>query len=186
MGKPKQLLKWGSGSLLDHAIATALQVNAIDIYVILGAQHNTIKSTIDHNQSIKILKNNNWHKGLGNSIACAAKHLLESKSKVDGLLFMLADQPLMDSDFLNSLIGDFRANENLIIATSYGVKKQGVPVVFDKSYLEALSNLDDDFGAKSILQANESYIKTLIPPVKNVDLDSQHDYETLYKANFKN
>lgn len=185
MGTPKQMLKWGNSTLLNHAITTALQLNSTGVYVVLGANYDKIKKTIENNH-VTILKNKDWQKGLGNSIGTAANHLLKTESKAEGVLVMLADQPLIDSAFLKSLISNFRVNKNLIIATSYEDKKYGVPVVFDRSYFKILSKLDDDFGAKSILHANESYIKTLIPPVKNVDLDSMQDYEALYKANFDN
>ena len=67
----------------------------------------------------------------------------------------------------------------------FGINKNGVPVLFDKTYFEALSKLSNDYGAKQLLEAYESLVKTLKPPLKNVDLDSKEDYEKLHNANFK-
>lgn len=184
MGTPKQLLNWGHGTLLDSAVANALQLNSNHVYVVLGANYDLIAKTIKQPDSVTVLKNNDWQNGLGSSIACAVHYLLKSKSQVEGLLIMLADQPLIDVDFLKKLIDNFKINENLIVATSYEDKNQGVPVIFDASYFNQLSTLHDDFGAKSVLNANKSHIKTLTPRVKNVDLDSKEDYEALFKANF--
>ena len=71
------------------------------------------------------------------------------------------------------------------MSSSYQDRKYGVPAFFDKFYLDQLSKLNDDFGARYILKEHESYIKALKPPVKNVDLDSKADYEKLHKENFK-
>ena len=51
--------------------------------------------------------------------------------------------------------------------------------------VQELSNLTGDNGAKQLLKTHESCVKTLKPPLKNVDLDSKEDYEKLYKENFK-
>lgn len=184
MGTPKQLLNWGHGTLLDCAIINALQLKSSHVYVVLGANYDLIAKTIKQHNSVTVLKNNDWQNGLGSSIACAVGYLQKSKSQEEGLLIMLADQPLIDVDFLMDLMHNFKSHENLIVATSYDDKNIGVPVIFDASYFNLLSTLHDDFGAKFILNENKSYIKTLTPPVKNVDLDSKQDYETLFKANF--
>ena len=184
MGNPKQLLKWGDDSLLNHAINTALSTSACEVIVVLGANHELIEKEIEHS-SITVLENENWNLGLGKSIGCAANYVLKSKTKMHGLLITLADQPLMDSSFLNTIIQDFSPKEHQIIATAYGDDKNGVPVLFDKIYFEVLSKLSDDFGAKHLIKLHESFVKTLKPPVKNVDLDSKEDYKKLHKANFK-
>ena len=184
MGSPKQLLKWGEDSLLNHAINTALNTSACEVIVVLGANHELIEKEIEYT-SITILENENWNLGLGKSIGCAVNYVLKSKTKTQGVLITLADQPLIDSSFLNTIIQDFSPKEYQIIATAYDDNKNGVPVLFDKIYFEALSILSDDFGAKHLIKLHETFVKTLKAPVKNVDLDSKEDYENLLKANFK-
>ena len=148
MGVPKQLLKWGNGTLITHTIQTVLKLNADAIYVVLGANFQLIKKTI-HHFPITILNNENWEHGLGTSIACASKFIQNEKPEIDALLFILADQPFITADYLNKIILSFSPNE------------------------------------KQIVEANESVMKALIPPVKNVDLDFKEDYERLYKENFE-
>lgn len=183
MGSPKQLLKWGEYNLLGHTIRTALDSIASEVVIVLGAYNELIENEIKHHP-VTIINNKNWNLGLGKSIACAAEYILKRKPKTQGLLVVLADQPLIDTDYLNELIHSFSPNQNEIIASIYDNNKKGVPVLFDKLYFEELSNLDDDSGAKKLLVIHESFVKTLKPPVKNVDLDSKEDYKTLYKANF--
>ncbi len=183
MGSPKQLLKWGNDTLLNHAIKTVLEIDAYEVIVVLGANHKLIEAGVKH-RSITILNNEDWDLGLGKSIACATEYVLKSKPQVEGILITLADQPLIDSHYLNDIMTHFYQDLNQIIATSYDNNK-GVPVLFGKVYFQELSNLTGDNGAKQLLKTHESCVKTFKPPVKNVDLDSKEDYEKLYRENFK-
>ena len=184
IGTPKQLLKWKNTTLLGHAIITAKKLNTKDIIVILGNNYALIKSKIN-NSGIQILNNKNWKNGLGNSIAFGVNNILENKSNIDGILIMLSDQPLIDSEYLNSLINKFIIGKHQIIATSYKSGKQGVPVLFDRIYFNELSKLNDDKGAKAII---EKYIKNVL--VINgeqivSDIDTLENYKNLYNANHK-
>ena len=185
MQTSKQLLKWGDSTLLGCTIETALKLKIENTYVVLGANYQLIGESISK-FNIAILNNENWESGLGNSIAFAVNHILKSNNKTDAILFMLADQPFIDEHFLNELINQFKADNDNIIATSYGKDKYGVPVIFDKIYFKALSKLNDDNGAKHLLKQHKSKVETLIPPVKNVDLDFMEDYIKLHNYKLKN
>ncbi|OYX28499.1 MAG: hypothetical protein B7Z06_01400 [Flavobacteriales bacterium 32-35-8] len=184
MGEPKQLLKWGDTTLINHTINTAVAVNAKEIILVLGAHFELIKKNID-NSEVTLLNNVHWEKGLGTSIAFAVEYLQNSQSSVDGVLVILADQPFIMSDFLKLMISKFVVSKNHIIATSYSDDKLGVPALFDASYFEELSKLDDDFGAKLILKKYHSEVIPLCPPTENMDLDTKLDYTNLYQSNFK-
>lgn len=183
MGIPKQLLQWGDTSLIGHTVQTALKVPVKEVVVVMGANYVQVNSEIKH-YSIKYLNNENWRMGLGSSISKGVKYLEKSKSNVEGVFIMLADQPFITSNYLESMYDNFELNKNQIIATAYKKGDYGVPVLFDKSYFDDLIELHDDFGAKQLLRKNESHIKVLIPPNKNVDLDTEEDYEFYKGLNF--
>lgn len=184
MGEPKQLLRWGETTLINHTINTAIEVNSNEIIVVLGAHFELIENEIK-NPNITILNNKDWEKGLGTSIACAVEYLKMSQSALDGFLIILADQPFITGDFLKLIISKYAVSKKRIIATSYGSDKIGVPALFNTSYLEELSQLNDDFGAKLILKKYHSEVLPISPPTKNIDLDTNEDYINLYQSNFK-
>lgn len=183
MGQPKQLLEWGNGTLLDHAIQTVLKLNSEEAVVVLGANYGRIEKGIRH-LPITVLNNTEWELGLGKSIACGANYILKSTKKFDGILITLADQPHIDSHFLQVMTDNFIAGKKQIVATAYVDGKQGVPVLFDAIYLKELSKLSDDKGAKSLLKAHQNHVKTVSPPTKNMDLDTLEDYREQHRLKF--
>ena len=54
-------------------------------------------------------------------------------------------------------------------------------MIFDEFYFDELLKLNDDSGAKQLLNKYKSSLKTFKPEIENVDLDTKSDYETLYK-----
>jgi len=181
MGIPKQLLPWKNRTLIESVICTAQELGCANNIVILGAHYHKIKPTIE-NYSIKTIYNKNWKKGLGNSIAFGVQHI-KNNYQVDGILVILADQPLVDSSYLMSLIDTFEVGKNNIIVSNYGNKKVGVPALFDKSYFDELSTLDEDKGAKQILKKHIECLNMLKAEHLIADIDTKEDYEQLYKAN---
>jgi molybdenum cofactor cytidylyltransferase len=184
MGLPKQLLQWGNASLIGHAVQTALKVPHKEVVVVLGANYVQVYNEIKH-YSVTSLNNKEWEMGLGTSISKGINYIKNIRSNVDGVFIMLADQPFITSNFLELLIHDFKPNKNQIIATSYKKGTYGVPALFDKSYFDELIQLHDDFGAKYLLKKNESNVKVLTPPNKNIDLDTEEDYK-LYRGLYLN
>lgn len=184
MGSPKQLLKWGDGTLIGNAIETVSKLASNELIVVLGAHYELIKNVIQ-TSPVTILNNENWEKGLGSTIAFAVEYLQNSKSNVDGVLITLCDQPLITADFLNLFISKFQSGKNQILATSYGNDKQGVPVLFDKVYFNDLEKLNSDEGAKEILKKYSSHMEALTPPMDNKDLDTSEEYTALYQSHFK-
>ncbi|PKP39963.1 MAG: hypothetical protein CVT96_11180, partial [Bacteroidetes bacterium HGW-Bacteroidetes-13] len=68
MGKTKQLLPWGKHTLIEHAIEQHLKSKVSEVYVVLGADAENIKNTIEK-LPIQLLENPDWQLGLGSSIA---------------------------------------------------------------------------------------------------------------------
>ncbi len=181
-GAVKQLLPWKGTTLLQHSIETISCLNCSDRFVILGANHNLIKSKIDFSE-VEVLMNNDWKLGLGSSIACGVNHLLQNGSEVDAVLIVLADQPVINSEYLNTMINEFKVGRKHIIASSYGNEKKGVPALFDKCYFEELSNLQGDKGAKALIKNDSKNVTLVKGGNRLVDIDSFEDYEQLFKVN---
>jgi len=170
-GKIKQLLPWKKTTLLENAVKQALELTD-NINVVLGANADKILKSTTINASI--IKNKNWKAGMGSSISCGVKHLLE-KEKPEALLITVADQPLIDSAFLQELKQTFAQNESKIVATSYpnGI---GVPAIFDCSLYPDLIELRAGFGAKKIIHKHLQFTDLVYPNGKEIDIDTFKEY----------
>ncbi len=180
MGQPKQLLPWKSTSLLGDAIRKAKTSKAKSVVVVLGANMESIRKEILEND-VEIIENRYWESGLGSSIACGTDFLLKEKNKPNGILIMLADQPMIDTTYLNAMMAAFDQEQKVIIATAYE-NRAGVPALFPDNYYEELTKLDDDFGAKKIIDNYKENVSILDLGQITVDIDTISDYKKLNKG----
>jgi molybdenum cofactor cytidylyltransferase len=183
MQQAKQVLPWGDSTLLGHAIDVAMKSMANKVYVVLGANVQTIQEQVDLSH-VKCIINKDWKNGLGSSIAYAVQYLAESDKQYDGLLFMLCDQPLIDTYYLNAMINTFGDGVKNIVATAYK-QRNGVPVLYHKKYMQILSMLDGDSGAKEIIAKNSEDVIALSPEGKELDLDTYAAYQNLIQQSKK-
>lgn len=181
MGEIKQLLTWKGTFLLNHTINAVLQVDSSKTIVVLGANYNLIKPKLQLND-IEVIFNENWKHGLGNSIAFGVDYIM-NHYRVDGALIVLSDQPLVDTNYLNTLIGSFKMCKKQIVASNYGNEKLGVPALFDSCYFEELSELNQDKGAKKVIENHLDNVLALNAKHLISDIDTKEDYELLYKSN---
>ncbi|WP_300027958.1 nucleotidyltransferase family protein [uncultured Maribacter sp.] len=175
----KQLMPWKDSNFLLETIKTVEKSNAASVHVVLGSNAKLISRECNLNEkNIYVIVNPNWSNGLGNSIAYGVKALSKKLPSVDAILICLADQPLLDHNYLNSLINVFENNSCKIAATNYG-KKIGVPALFSNIHFQHLSQLEGDFGAKELLNNDELSIISLEALDGIIDIDTKLEYNEL-------
>ena len=182
MGRIKQLLPYGDGSLLELALEHALASQVDAVYCVLGAHAKQIQKKIN-NSGVTFITNPNWEKGLSSSIVAGVSYLESAKKIPESVLVMLADQPYVDNQYLEALIACHNKNPEHIVASSYrGVK--GVPALFPKQYYQELLKLEGDKGAKAFL--NNNTVDTLVITSKKqqtlMDVDTPEDYNNLLEG----
>ncbi|MBT8184547.1 MAG: nucleotidyltransferase family protein [Eudoraea sp.] len=183
MGKTKQLLPWGKGNLLSNALDAAKTSGARSVNLVTGANAAHILKAIDL-EGINVLNNDKWANGMGSSIVCGISYLKARIPECDAALLMLADQPLIDTAYLDRLIKSYEGREGGIIATRYN-SGPGVPAIFDKKYFDDLLGLNKTYGARDIISTYESAVFTLDPEGKEIDIDTFEEYEELVEQHSK-
>jgi molybdenum cofactor cytidylyltransferase len=91
---------------------------------------------------------------------------------------MVCDQPAINTVHLNSLIQTFSISKRKIVVSAYN-NTLGVPAVFDKFYFSALSSVEDDKGARSIIRSSLEDLEKVNFPGGGVDIDTMEDYDKL-------
>ena len=179
MGSPKQLLKWGSKTLIKHQIDILQQVN-LNVSVVLGANAELIEETIK-DLNVGVFFNEDWQNGMGSSIACGAKELVLHKESFEGILIALVDQPLISSEHFLKMIKNFESGKHQIIVSQTDSGITGPPVLFDVAYLDELKTLQGDEGAKPIIKKHSE--KVILIPSEDCleDIDTPEAYQRMLK-----
>lgn len=174
----KQLLPWKNTTLLGNVIEQGLHSNVDAIYVVLGANSAKIKDKIS-NYEIQIIENKNWEQGIGSSIASAINYFKQQNIQYNSVLITLADQPLIDANYYNQLINYHLKSNNKIIASNIN-NKPSVPAIFDAFYFNQLSQLNQDKGAKRLIESNPNDVYMLNQNANLVDVDTLETYNAIF------
>jgi len=177
MGCMKQILPWKNSTLLGHVIEQGLASTVDDVFVVLGANIQSILNKIDQND-ITIIKNQKWQEGMGTSISCAMHYFKKNSLYFDAALIVLADQPLLNLKHYSTLINNYISSNYKIITTQIN-SRAGVPAIFDRTYFNELATLDQDFGAKKIIASNVQDAYTINSDVSHADIDTIETYYSL-------
>lgn len=180
MGIPKQTLKIRDKTLLAISIEAALKSIARHTVVVLGANGNQSRH-ITSNYPVEAITNPEWETGMGSSIKAGLRYLLEVHPDPDAALFIVCDQPLITSTHINRLITKFQHSQKQIIASRYA-DTLGVPAVFRKTLFKDILEIENEHGAKQIINRNLAETDSEDFPQGAQDLDTPEDYERFMQS----
>lgn len=175
MGQPKQLIKISNENLVDKAARTATEAGASEIVVVLGFNGEIIEKELN-SRRIHLVKNESPGKGMGSSIKVGVQFVMSNFPSADALIILVCDQPLLSSRHLKNLVSEFINTKSVIVASVY-LGKTGVPVLFYQSMFQQLLKIDDESGAKKLIEGNSALVKTVDFPEGTFDLDTPEDLE---------
>ena len=181
LGSPKQLLVYKKQNLLRHAVDTALETGCPSVFVVLGANMELLKKELKDKPAI-IIENKNWEEGMASSIRAALQNITATILQPDSVIFMVCDQPFVNSALLLNLLDKKNETGMTIVASSYA-NKLGTPALFDKSFFAALMELKGDKGAGKLISDNADKAASVDFPEGETDIDTAADYEVLKKEN---
>ena len=186
LGGPKQLLMYKEHTLLQHSIHIALASLANRVIVVLGANAGIIGTGITKKDDrLTCITNDQWQEGLASSIRCGLQYLLSQKPAPQNVLFMVCDQPYINTVLLNKLITLQRQTGHSIVASKYA-KTAGIPAIFSRDLFPELLQLTGDKGARKLIEQQKEAVATVAFPLGTIDIDTMADYESLQKKASRN
>jgi len=174
LGRPKQLLKFEGKSLLFHTVEQILALSTKAI-VVTGAKNGAIEKEV---HSDLICPNPDWEKGMGSSISCGLKKLLELYSDLESCIITVCDQPYLEAAVLFKLVEKHKETGKGIIASSYAATI-GTPVLFQRKYFTALMELSATGGAQKMIKKYAEDVDSIAFEKGAIDIDTLADYEQL-------
>jgi len=172
MGQLKQLLPFGNGTLLSHAIEVAREAGFSPIIVVLGAQAERVEESI-RSLPVEIVHNPDWRLGMGSSVSVGMKHILEAGTEAVALL--VGDQPRVPATRLIAMRTLLESGPALVVAAAYN-DTLGVPAIFKRALFTRLAALKPQAGAKSLLFDKDVPVTAYELPEAAIDIDTPEDF----------
>jgi molybdenum cofactor cytidylyltransferase len=176
LGRPKQLLPYGDGTLLDHTLATARACGFDQLVCAIGGAADGVRETVDLSGA-EVVENHDFGTGCSSSIALALTVL---DPRADALVLLLGDQPGVTAATVRALI-DGRGCAPLA-ACRYD-DGRGHPLAFGRSVFGALAGLHGDKGVWKLLDRRASEVVDVsVRGAVPLDVDSWDDYQAVLAA----
>lgn len=176
LGEPKQLLPYKDTNLLIHTIEQVQSLPNTDVFIVVGAHFKDVFDSI-RNQPVTVIKNNDWEKGMGSSLAKGIK-FIQKKDSFDRVLITLSDLPLTEAPHYAELLDLADESHKRIVITNYE-NVSGAPVVFDASLFNELSLLENNDGAKPVIDKYKREVIKYHSKTPFFDVDTQAAYQKL-------
>jgi molybdenum cofactor cytidylyltransferase len=179
-GKTKQLLEFDGKYLIEWVLIAALESRLTKTILVLGHAYRAILDALGElkqHPDLQVAVNRDYKMGQSSSLREGLKLI---RDEFPAAMFLLGDQPLLDSKTINRLLDRFwSSDKNICIPVFEG--KRGNPVIFRQNFYDHLVRLSGDIGARNIIRNHpEDVLATEIEnPQCFFDVDTQSDFDEL-------
>lgn len=169
-GSVKQLAEIGSESLVRRSIRLAESVVAMRSLLCAGYEWRMVFESASPLKGFLVL-NPDYAKGMAGSIASCVRVLPDT---AQGLLLLLADQPLVGRDDLGRLVRRWNEDRSRIVCSRYS-ETIGPPAIFPARFFPELIALEGDRGARAIIERHRDSADALAFDAAGIDVDKPED-----------
>ncbi len=171
LGRPKQLLPYGGGTLLDHVLGTARACGFDQLVCVLGGASEDVRATVDL-RGADVVVNREFGTGCSSSIAAA---LGTVDPRIDVLVLMLGDQPGVRPETIAALLA---GRGDAPLAACRYESGRGHPLAFARSTFGDLATLHGDKGVWRLMDRSD-VVEVVVPGAVPRDVDTWADYEAV-------
>jgi molybdenum cofactor cytidylyltransferase len=173
MGRPKQLLPYGDGTLLDHTVATARASGLDQVVVAIGGAAGDVSARVDLSGT-DVVVNEDFGEGCSSSIAAA---LGAVDPRCTALVLLLGDQPGVTPATVAALLHG-RAGADLAVCRYEDGR--GHPFAFGSAMFGELRELHGDKAVWKLLDRHAAtVVEVPVPGTVPLDVDTWEDYESV-------
>lgn len=168
----KQLAEIDGETIIERVLRNAQASEVDEVIAVLGYMANDVAKRIK-SPKIKIVVNHEYENGLSSSLKAGLQAI---DSKASAGLFLLGDQPFVDSSVINKVVSEYaRSHARIVVPTFKG--QRGNPVLFDKSLFDEIMALSGDVGGRKIATEHDPEVLTVEvdDPGVLIDIDTRND-----------
>ena len=123
------------------------------------------------------LYNDRPHEGISRTIRIGTQAMADC----DAILYLVADQPLLQKASVQALVDTWRRNPTRIVGAASG-DRRGNPNIFPACFFAELSALEGERGGKSVIHAHaDAYLPVELPERELFDCDTPQDLASIQK-----
>ena len=173
LGRPKQLLPYGDGTLLGHVTGVARACAFQQTVVAIGGSADEMLASVDLSGA-DVVVNDAYGAGCSSSIAAA---LAVVDPRCDAIVLMLGDQPGVTVETIAALLAGRGSAPLAVCRYEDG---RGHPIAFARSVFGALADLHGDKGVWRLLdQRADDVAEVPIAGGVPLDVDTPEDYRAV-------
>jgi molybdenum cofactor cytidylyltransferase len=173
LGRPKQLLPLGDGTLLGHVVGVARACDFDQLVVAIGGAADDVRAGVDLSGA-EVVVNDAYGEGCSSSIAAA---LSVVDPRCDVLVLMLGDQPGVTAETVTALLA---GRGDAPLAVCRYDDGRGHPIAFGRATFDALADLHGDKGVWRLLDhAGDRVAEVRVSGSIPLDVDTAADYEAV-------
>jgi molybdenum cofactor cytidylyltransferase len=176
LGRPKQLLPYGPGTLLGHVVGVARAAGFDQTIVAIGGSADDVRAIVDL-AGADVVANDAYGAGCSSSIAAALRAV---DTRCDVLVLLLGDQPGVTADTVAALLG---GRGDAPLAVCRYDDGRGHPIALARSVFADLAALHGDRGVWRLLDERAGDVAE-VPVAGRVplDVDTPEDYRAVLAA----
>ena len=191
LGRPKQLLPYGTGVLLDAVLATARDCEFDQTVLALGGAAAEVENTVD-TSGCEVVLNPDFGDGCASSIATA---LVALHPDTDAVVLLLGDQPGVRAASVRAVLGALQQTgsgaPSAVPSGGAGAGSAGIavcryddgvghPLAFARRLLPDLAALHGDKAVWKLLeQRADDVVEVRMPGPVPRDVDTEEDYRRI-------
>jgi molybdenum cofactor cytidylyltransferase len=176
LGRPKQLLAYGAGTLLGHVVSVARACDFDQLVVAIGGAADEVAAAVDLTGA-DVVRNDAYGSGCSSSIAAALARVDE---RCDVLVLLLGDQPGVTPETVTALLAGRGQAPLAVCRYDDG---PGHPIAFARSIFGELAGLHGDRAVWKLLDRHAD-VAARVPIAGRIplDVDTDDDYRTVVAA----
>ncbi len=177
LGQPKQLLPFGSGTLLGHVLDVARACPFDQTLCVVGGGGGRPALDAVGFEGVDVIENPAFGEGCSSSIAAALGAVADA---CDVLVLMLGDQPGVGVGTVGALLA---GRGDAALAVCRYDDGRGHPFAFGRSVFGDLATLHGDKGVWKLLdRAGDAVVDVPVSGRVPLDVDTWEDYERVLAA----
>ena len=176
LGRPKQLLPYGAGTLLGHVVGVARASGFDQTIVAIGGSADDVRATVDLDGA-DVVVNDAYGAGCSSSIAAALRAV---DPHCDVMVLLLGDQPGVTAETVAGLLA---GRGDAPLAVCRYDDGRGHPIALARGVFTDLAGLRGDRGVWRLLDERAGDVAEV--PVAGtipLDVDTPEDYRAVLAA----